>query len=305
MKLEFLVCGSATPAFFSQIAFFKLCLNALGEDYADARVVAVFGDHHEEVLPERWRREFDGIDVEWSHSPDFPIPNIANQHEMRVDLIGPDADIAVLCDADIAPMRRFDDLSQDILSRPALAGVIAHYHFTMAGRERRPDVDWREVARAVIGKHIQRPYRYTLLDKTAQDEAPFYINYGVYIGTPELMKKVHRRDRQISDNVGELGLEFFKYQVSLALACHDLGVPTMSLPMRYNFPNDPKADALYPDELKDVVFFHYLRRNQFQRELIFSDPASFEKFIVADLQGSNRVFQDFVKRITGDTFPFS
>ena len=45
MKLDFLLCGSANDAFFSQIAFFRLCLNALGGVYSDARVVAVFGDY--------------------------------------------------------------------------------------------------------------------------------------------------------------------------------------------------------------------------------------------------------------------
>ena len=36
VKLDFLILGSSTRAFFSQIAFFKLCLDAIGGVYVNA-----------------------------------------------------------------------------------------------------------------------------------------------------------------------------------------------------------------------------------------------------------------------------
>ena len=67
MKLDFLICGAPTDAFFSQIAFFRLSLDNLGGCYKKARLVASFGDHSVEKVPKRWEHYFKNIDIEWSH----------------------------------------------------------------------------------------------------------------------------------------------------------------------------------------------------------------------------------------------
>ena len=43
--------------------------------------------------------------------------------------------------------------------------------------------------------------------------------------------------------------------------------------MRYNFPNDPIAERMYPDDLANVVVYHYLRTAAFNRHEIFVDAA--------------------------------
>lgn len=311
MKLDFVIPGSATPAFFSQIAFFRLCLDALGGHYADARVAAVLGDHDSEDIPERWRRHLGNVDVIWAHPPGANNPMHQAQSDGCFQAVRPDADVAFLCDADVAPMRPFDDLLHRIVDQPALAGVIAHYHFApkdgrpLPQNERTPETDWPDLARAVIGKPLRLQHRYTLMEPESPQRAPFYINYAVLAGTPQLLKRLQSRDKQIRPKVLDLCGAFWAYQISLALTVVDLDLPTVSLPMRYNFPNDPIADRLYPQDLNDIAFLHYLRPKQFDRQKIFADPHEFERFLDLPLRGSNAIFQEFVRLRTNGKYPFA
>ena len=300
LKLDFLIPASATPAFFSQIAFFRLCLKDLGGLYADARLVAVFGDHNTEHIPPRWRRHFDGVEIEWAHIPGANNPMHRAQHDRRFEAIRSDANFAFLCDADVAPIRPFDELLRSLKEKPALAGVIAHYHFQSSD----PEKDWTELADAVIGRPIERRYRYTLLGEDAPRCVPFYINYGLFVGPPDLLGQFHERDLQLRDDVDDLFGGFFSSQISLALTCADLQLPTRALPMRYNYPNDRTADGLYPHELGNVVFLHFLRRENFDRQRIFTSEEAFDSFIDLKLSGSDQVFQTHVLRITKGNYPF-
>ena len=120
-----------------------------------------------------------------------------------------------------------------------------------------------------------------------------------------MLKDFHHRDMQIRPAVAELLGEWWAPQVSLALTCADLGLPTLALPMRYNFPNDRRADAMYSGELEFIAFLHYLRREQFQRETIFADEDPFAQFLELPLTGSDLEFQKAVWGITGGRYPFS
>jgi hypothetical protein len=96
----------------------------------------------------------------------------------------------------------------------------------------------------------------------------------------------------------------FSGQVALTLAIADAGVSTWALPMRYNFPNDPVAERLYPDELAHVVVYHYLRTAEFDRHEIFVDSTRYARFLDAPLSGVNRTFRHAVREIAGPSYPF-
>ncbi|MEP2151694.1 MAG: hypothetical protein ABJI43_15425 [Roseobacter sp.] len=102
MKLEFLLCGSPTEGFFSQMAFFRFCLDQLGSAERDARMVCVFGDHTAEEIPARWQPYFKNIEVHWAHGSGEENPDHVRQHDMRFTLLNPEADLSILCDADVA-----------------------------------------------------------------------------------------------------------------------------------------------------------------------------------------------------------
>ncbi|WP_158545823.1 hypothetical protein [Thalassococcus profundi] len=304
MKLEFLLCGSPTDGFFSQMAFFRLCLDALGGDEARARLVCTFGDHTVEEIPARWQPYFERIEVHWAHAPGAPNPAHMHQHEMRFDLLDPTADLSVLCDADVAVLAPVGPMARELLAEQALGGVIAHYHFPWEGRDRNPGRDWPEIARAVLGRDIATPYRYTLVPQEDPPEAPFYINYGMFAGPPAQLAAFHAHDLQLRPRVAAQLGDWWAPQVSLALTCIDLGLPVRALPMRWNFPNDPIADRMYPQELEHVVFLHYLRGQAFRRDRVFADAQAFARFLDRPVEGSNAVFQRAVARITGGRYPF-
>lgn len=311
MKLDFLIAGSLTPSFLSQIAFFRLCLDHLGGVCQQARVVAVFGDHTTTKLPTRWARHYHNIEVVWAHPVGAHNPGYQAQHLRRFEIMREDADLVFICDADTAFLRTPDMLIRLLMERPALAGVIAHYPFTFKRRSfpwlarRFSERHWARLATATIGKPMAMPHRYSLLPDEAKLRAPFYINYGLLAGTPELLAQFYHRDLQLQNQASEQVGPFWGPQVSLALTCADLGLPTVALPMRYNFPNDEVADRLHADELQQVVMMHYLRVTHFRRDQIFAEKENFDRFLKLELSGSNRVFQDHVALVTGGAYPFA
>lgn len=306
MKLDYIIPASLTDGFCGQIAFFRSCLNALGGPYEEARLVAVFGDPPEPEVPERWKPFFTGVDVEWVYNTTpYAKENYTGQHWARYDVFRPDCDLVILCDADVAQLRPMDGLERRLIEESAIGGVVAHDHFPTPGRKMDPVESWAELGRKVLGVPITDfPYRYTLTPPDTPPQTPFYVNYGVVIGPPEAMRALYHVQKPISDAMPDFVRPYFAPQVAIALACLKADLTCHALPMRYNFPNDRKADALYPAELEQIVFLHYLRKTIFRRDEIFSNSEKFDAFISADLEGSDEVFRRHVVKITGGRFPF-
>ena len=205
--------------------------------------------------------------------------------------------MVIICDADTVLIRPFPELIKMCIQAPALFGVIAHYHMTT-------DKDWQEIANAVIEKPVKIKYKYTLEAVDSLPSAPFYINYGFLASTPTLLNKLYNKDIQLIDSIIEQVGPLWASQVSVALASEALNLPSYALPMRYNFPNDKKADKFYPNELDDIVLVHYLRDTNYNRHKIFSNEKEFNHFISLDLDGSDKVFQQHVLKLTDATYPF-
>ena len=81
-------------------------------------------------------------------------------------------------------------------------------------------------------------------------------------------------------------------------------VRTLSLPMRFNFPNDPLAEEMYAEELTNAVIHHYLRTDEFDRHEIFTSAEQYERFVGLPLSGVNRRFQHDVRAQVGAEYPF-
>ena len=315
-RIEFLLCGSPNDAFYSQVAFFRLSLDQLGEAYRAARVVAVFGGEEDPVLPPRWERLFDRIESIHASVEAFREHGYFAASDLRYGFLDPTADISCLCDADTVLVRPLPiEFIEEMKVRPAICGVVAHYPFPIS-RATTDDSEghglfhgmpqaqaWERMGQIVLGRPMPRPLRYTLLEGVEDDRCPFYINYGFLAGPPGLLASLDRQLQEIQPDVSRMvGNEFYG-QVGIALAVERAAIPWRALPMRFNFPNDRNADRLYPEELEKVVLLHYLRHTIFDRQAIFASRASFEEFLAMRLVGSDRVFQQYAQRITGGVYP--
>ena len=304
LKIDFVIPASPNDAFFSQIAMFRLALDALGHLYSEARLVAVFGDTRITPIPDRWKSHFEKIDVEWADPGKFERIGYRAQCERRFEVFRSDADIVVSCDADTLLIRPFEPEVIAAARHGVLGGVIAHYHFPWADTSGDPSSDWSKLSRSTVGQEIELPYRYTLMDSESVENCPFYINLGFLIGSPQSMSVLYESYKSIVDGVFIIVNNYFYEQITVPLAVAKHKIPTTALPMRYNFPNDPIADRKYLAEIRQIRLIHYLRTELFDRQKIFASGDAFEAFMKLELDGSNRIFQDRVRQITGGVYPF-
>lgn len=229
MKLEFLIPASPTPAFCSQIAFFRKCLDHLGGIYKDARVIAVFGDVAGAMLPDQWRPHLANVNVVWADPAEFAKVNFYAQGELRLEVFSPDADVVCLCDADTALLRSIPELLDDLLGTPAVLASVAHF---TPFPERASHDAWQEVARTLLGKSIPLKFRHTLEDPADESrgrhmDCPFYVNQGVLFGTPDLFAKLRVRAKDLRQKfLMHYDKLFFSGQIALTLAIHDCAIPS-------------------------------------------------------------------------------
>jgi hypothetical protein len=301
MRLDFIIPASPNDAFFSQIALYRLALDSLGGIYRDARLVAVFGDTQIVPLPKKWAPYFARIDIEWPDCAAFREISYHAQGARRFEVYRPDADLVVLCDADTLLLRPFPELVEGLTREPALAGVIANEHVPWQGSSGDPAADWQTISQAILGRRIDLDFHY-LLD--AAKPCPFYVNAGFTIAPPHIFTKFYARFQQLKPQVHDYIGSYFSSQIAYALAVADLQLPVLALPRRYNFANYPDADDRYPEELENIIVFHYFSVEFFNRHRIFTTAARFNKFLSLELTGCNKIFQDHVRRLTGEEYPF-
>jgi len=303
MKIEFLIPASPTPGFFSQVAMFRLALDRLGGAYAKARVVCVFGDKIRNPIPDRWAHWLERVEIHWVSPSDFIRNGYLAQGYRRFEILDPTADLSVICDADIFPIRSLGGGVEELVSAQKIGGTIAHSHFPWSKRNGSGAEDWEVISRLILNRPIETHFNYTLSD-TADWGCPFYINFGFLAGPPLLLEEVFGEVKRLREPVHNLINNYFAAQVAFALAVSAVNAPVQALPMRFNFPNDPRAEAKYPEELEAVSMMHYLRLNRFDRQNIFSSAEDFQSFLSLDLDGSNKIFQAAVQEVTGGCYPF-
>jgi hypothetical protein len=207
----------------------------------------------------------------------------------------------------------------------AVAGVIAHYPTVLdfefdttsntssvrtetgARRESLRDA-WARLAQGLTDVPLDFAHTHTLIGPDRPSEhrlTPFYLNFGVVVFPREAFDAVAPRYLRMRQLVRErMDNADFSGQVALTLAIADARVRTWALPMRYNFPNDPVAEAMYPGELDNVAIVHYLRTTEFDRHRLFTTPDAYAAFLELPLSGVNRTFREAVVGTFGTRYPF-
>ena len=313
--IEFHIPANPTPSFFSQIGMFALSLRELGHPYSVAPIHVSLGHRERVPIPDAYGLAQCRDQLRWHWVIEkFARNSYFAQGENRFRVIG-DSELVCMCDADTLLVRPIDELLQELKARPAVAGVVVHTAPFPRTKERTIRQTWEHTAQMILERSIEFPCRYTLRKSAdARDnETPFCPNFGFVIGSRELMRNLRHdlcdfRNKIITLFPALPGEQvppphFFSAQIALALAIEKNRTPWRELPMRYNWPNDATADALYPGETSQIRVVHYLRRTQFKREGIFCEQESFEQFMQARFSDiGSQLLQERVRKLTGGIF---
>ena len=297
-KVTFLVPASATPGFLSQIAALQLALRRLPWTRWQADIVVCIGGRpglEASFQLSRWLPHLTDVTMV------FPRERATDgDYDGQIDELyraAPvDADVLVRADADVLPVANLEPLLDFVLERSAIAGVTAHYRFPapvgVGNREA-----WDAVAQGFLDEPLRFEHSYSLVTPVVSEEeqaCPFYLNDGFVLFAREyfdrfaplyLDTRPHLTDRLVDP--------YYAGQVALALSAARIPLPSVALPLRFNFPNDPVAAEQYPEELESAVVFHYLREDQFDRQQIFRWRETYSAFLDRPLNRRERALPRF------------
>jgi hypothetical protein len=308
-KLAILIPGSATPAFYSQIAAISLALNRLKWTRWEPTIYAFFGENKPAGDPvfARWGRHLGDVEIHRVSLKQYALHGNWAQVDSTLRLAPRDADVLLCLDADTLPVRHFEQVLDDLVEHEGVAGVLAHY--PIPGPAASVRENWAQVSDGLLNRPLEFNYAHSLVSPYESPDrraSPFYLNGGVMFFSRRSFEVFVPRYLNMREQLmPRLRNPDFSAQVASTLAIVEEGLREVELPMRYNFPNDPIAEALYPDELGQATIFHYLRTTSFQRHLIFASANDYSEFLAMPLAGVNRVFQDSVRSMIGERYPFS
>jgi hypothetical protein len=207
-----------------------------------------------------------------------------------------DTRFLMFADADVIFVKDFSELFRRIEARPTIAGVMAHV----------PPVPVRQTAgfwEKMFGEyglglppqhyhHSITQYRPQLEKIRLWPKVPAYFNFGMVLGTQREMAAVCGNILGARSFVEKRIDTFYHDQIALTLTMYKHGIEPWIVPLRFNFPNDPRFDEAYPQELAEIRALHYLRTAIVDRDRDFERLDSVEKLIRrADLEGSNEVLR--------------
>jgi hypothetical protein len=313
-SVAFLIAASPTDAFYSQIAALSTGLRRLAwSGWRPTVHVFVGGDRGSDPIS-GWLPYLKDVDVLWTSEARFASEGDWAQSDDAIRFAPRDVDVLVALDADTFPVSGFESVLDRVHETTAVAGVIAHYPTLLDSSVQLPERDeslreaWTRLARGLTDVPLDFAYSHTLMGPERLPEhrlTPFYLNFGVVAFPRAAFDLVAPRYLAFRPQVmGRLHNGDFSGQVALTLAIADAQVRMWALPLRYNFPNDPLAEAMYPAELDKVAIIHYLRTSDFDRHRVFATPEEYAAFLELPLSGVNQRFRNAIVETLGTRYPF-
>ena len=304
-RVAILIAASPTRAFFSQLAAFSLAIRHIAWSRWEPRVHVYIGGECDPGAYAEWRPHLREIDLSWVSDARFAREGDWAQSDDVFRFAPRDVDVLLAMDADTLPVASLETVLDRVLETGSVAGTLAHYPFP----DRSARDSWEQLARGLLDVPLEFSFFHSLMDPGTPDEhrlAPFYLNFGVVFFPSGSFDEVARHYLMMRPTVAErLEAPDFSGQVALTLAVTAARVRTWALPMRYNFPNDPVAERMYPEDLAQVAVFHYLRTGTFDRHTIFTNREEYHRFLGLQLTGVDLRFQESVREIIGRDYPFS
>ena len=303
MKLEFRICISPKPEFYSTVRLAAMSLRKLGPPYDSARILVSVGDYADLESIRSANRWSEAFPVQWrtvSHEKFREFSSLATDHDRFIE--PSDADVVIMCDSDLCPVERIDDLIGRIgeSGRFAIAGLQAHFtpfHKDAAGNE----VAWRRIFAAAGLGEPRLSVQYSNDTADVMGRAPPYFNFGFVLFRREAfaaIAPIYESYVRITREATEPGF-FFQTQIGLSLAIAAAKVDIELLSHAYNCANDdgpfaaPEAFRLKsPDEISVI---HYLRKNEMDRRSFLANRSFYKAFLAApNLNRVNARLRDHV-----------
>jgi hypothetical protein len=324
-RVAILIAASPTPSFYSQVAVLNLALRKLTWSRWQPSVHVYLGGRWDLDAYAEWRPHLRDVNINWVSDTRFSRDGDWAQSDDALRCAPRDVDVFLAMDADTFPVAPLEAILDRILETEAIGGVIAHYptvlgfafdtrtsSFSIRPGPPFPEASlraaWNRMGQDIIDVPLDFAFSHTLMRPESPADhrvTPFYLNFGVVFFPKVVFDEVTLRYLEIRPKLMDrLPEPDFSGQAALTLAIAAAGVKTLALPMRYNFPNDPVAEDLYPRELENVAVFHYLRTFRFDRHSIFTTARQYSDFLDLRLTGVDRVFQQSVRDVIGSDYPF-
>lgn len=288
-ELEIHVPISPTPLFFTRIHYLAASLQIYGRELKGSPIIVTVGaDQDPEDLHKKlpWSRHYP-VEWRWMERELFREYSYFAT-KLRRFTYDYRARNVMMLDADVLVVRPFTDLIAEVARKGAFVGITAHVSpvrdaftwetlFAAAGLGAVPYV----CEHGGFGLMFHDPrHRYS----------PPYFNLGVLVAPQNHMRQIGRTI------FAELAVvrrfeDFFRAQMSLTLAIQRHQIPWDLMDLKYNFPNDQRFVERYPEDFADMRLVHYLRKDQFDKDVDFETPGHISLLIQrSDLNQINSAF---------------
>jgi hypothetical protein len=295
--LEIRTTISPTPYFFRRIHYLAASIKDLGGKLADHEiVVSVGGNEPRENLyrTQPWSNRYP-ILWRWVDPEAYALSGYKATGRDRCWHMAR-ARLVMFVDADVIFIRDFSDMLSEIEREPAICGVMAHVSPFQGRREHSPQSSWQQLARSFGIADLPADCEHSGWNCMFTDETyrytPPYFNGGMIVGPVDLMDRMCALIPAAEDAVDAVLESYFRPQLSRTLAIYKDSLPYRVLPLRFNFPNDPRFEPVYPAELADLRILHYLRWHIVHRDRDFMNSAAVAGLLARDdLTGSNETLR--------------
>lgn len=306
--LEIHVPISPTPSFLTMVRCLASSLRRFGGAHANAPLIVTVGDDPVDAgLARRapWADEL-GVEFRWlpveAYRRDIYYATALERFRYPFD-----ADVVLQMDADTLVAGPLDELVEDAFTGRHLCGLIAHVSpFSADGLDR-----WESLMTAAGVDQDHRRHQHTGWPYMDEDPSrrwtPPYFNFGVLCAPADVMNEIGDDIYETMGIVNQIWETQFRCQLGLGLSVLRRSIPYVTMPMRWNFANDPRLEALHPHELEDVRILHVLRDHQGVSKRRMYDSLDNLRDIVArdDLVGVNkevqRVLAEIIDTLRGPT----
>jgi hypothetical protein len=201
--------------------------------------------------------------------------------------------LIVFADADTVWLQRPDRLFEIVHLNHAIAGCIAHFPPPEPSENTR--LYWEELFQTYVGSPPAFDHACSLKPHVA---TPFYVNFAFVVADSDIMRRYGKLYVELAQRMrSRLKHPYFSYQIALTLWAAKLKLNVISIPIRYNFPNDDAVYEFVNFDQHDIVVFHYLREVSFRRGTLFNSLGEFRRFITAKKGRADMLFADLCQNV--------